>query len=284
MSLLPRLGDPAYLDGHLIAVKVLRDLDRFDWYDSVFLRRFEAAKAFLALAAPEKLAYFVDGFSILKPSPDFTPAVIDDLLDDAGHAAVKMEMAGIAHDKLEKHEISSFGRYVVHDHAPFIDLQRKLLPLASRLAGRELETGYNFLSRYGNAGRCDPHMDQPISMYTLDYCISQTVDWPIHFSQIVEWPSAAGGPQSGADAIADPQIRFEPIALRPNKAVFFCGSSQWHYRDAMPDNGNCDLLFFHYFPAGCSMLVNPSGWIEHFDLPELQPLFDLLDGRLSQAR
>jgi hypothetical protein len=120
-------------------------------------------------------------------------------------------------------------------------------------------------------------MDQPISMYTLDYCIEQDVEWPIFFSPLVDWPTLEQQQAASARGMLhDPDLPYTPYVLQPDSALLFCGSSQWHYREAMTAGSFCNLLFLHYFPAGCEDLVRPEGWARHFALPELEALVDLL--------
>jgi hypothetical protein len=66
-------------------------------------------------------------------------------------------------------------------------------------------------------------------------------------------------------------MRFMPYTLWPGQAVVFSGSSQWHYRNAMPDASGrqfCDLLFFHFIPRGTGELVVPANWPRLFGVPE----------------
>jgi hypothetical protein len=149
----------------------------------------------------------------------------------------------------------------------------------------EVVPGYNFLSLYGQDGRCELHMDEPISMFTLDYCIDQNVEWPIYFSKIVDWPQIdIMRNWQPDDIINDAAMEFSSRTLDPNNAVIFCGSSQWHYRDPIPQAGYCNLLFFHYYPKGAEGLVWPHNWPEHFDCPELQPFCDLIPERERAER
>ncbi|APE27322.1 hypothetical protein [Aurantiacibacter gangjinensis] len=276
-NLSEKLKDPAYLDRHLVAATIVRQLSALDWYDSLFLRHWVAARRYLAIVRPDRLAQFEDGFLALKPAAGFEPIILRDMLGEARRSELAQIVSAMPPSLLETHELSSFGRYVVHDHPPFSALQQELLPLVSDHAGMALEAGYNFLSLYGAEGRCPPHMDQPISMFTLDYCIDQDGEWPIHFSQMVEWPELGKDQALAIHEIAsDERLQFQSVTLQPDDAVFFCGSSQWHYRDPKPASGHCHLLFFHYFPEGCADLVTPSSWPRHFDLPELEPLLDLL--------
>ena len=60
--------------------------------------------------------------------------------------------------------------------------------------------------------------------------------------------------------------------MAPGQAILFSGSSQWHYRDAMPalnTQSSCDLLFLHFIPCGTRELLNPLNWARLFDSPEL---------------
>ncbi len=273
-----KLRDPGYFVLHLQAATAIRSVDRLGWYDSHFLRRLEVAKRFLAKQRPDTLADFEAGFAPLKPRHDFRETLIDDVFDAATHDAI------IAASRAAKPETSAeqqkesadFGREVVWDHPLFLDLQESMRARVSDIVGQPLVSSYNFLSRYGPVGKCKLHLDHPSAMYTFDYCIAQDAVWPIHISRIVEWPSAGTGEGFDPERIkADPAMDFAAHDLRHNQALLFNGSSQWHYRDPKTAGGFCHLLFFHYFPAGCEDLVEPSRWADHFGIAELEPLCDL---------
>lgn len=274
-----RLKDRTYLDQHIVAVGVLARSEKTLWYDSNFLRRFEAAKEYLNQVRPDALDSFVDGFEPIRPPKDFSIRTVEALFDSATHQKIKDIAASIPEQDLEQHELKAFGRYVVHDHPYFDELQRSILPVVSELAGRELVPCYNFLSLYGDSGKCGVHMDEPQAMYTLDYCVDQSAPWPIHFSQIIDWPSRDDlAAWSAEKVLADPSLTFESYELEPNGALLFNGSSQWHYREPNAPGNFCNLLFFHYYPAGYEGLVLPEKWAEYFDLPDLKPLCDLFEG------
>jgi len=278
-----KLRDPAYLDLHFMAVASIRKVGALRWYDSNFLRRFEVAKHYLALVAPGSLDAFVGGFAPLLPRPDFAVTLLSDLFDAQTHAKIVEISRSVpreADHKQQRNELDQFGRHVIWDHPFFLELQSDLVPRVSAIAGCELVPKYNFLSLYGGAGKCDPHMDEPMSMFTLDYCIEQSEEWPIFFSRVVEWPSIDESRDIDLEALkADPHLSFEPYCLKPNEALVFNGSSQWHYRNAIAPGGYCSLLFFHYFPKGCENLVEPPQWSAHFDIPELGPLCDIFRQR-----
>lgn len=273
-----KMRDPAYFALHTQAVCAIRAAGQFAWYDSNFLRRFEAAKLYLAEVRPHALQRFIEGFEPVRPPLDFQVQEVVDLFDEETRERI-LAIARAAKpggSKQDMAEAEDFGRTVIWDDPYLLELQAALLDRMSQIAGRPLATGYNFLSLYGGSGRCEPHMDEPYSMYTLDYCIEQSDDWPIHFSKPVDWPGIEEAKGWNAEALkADSAMAFEPKILKPNQAVFFSGSSQWHYRDPITPGGFCSLLFLHYYPAGCEGLVSPHKWADHFSLPELAPLCDL---------
>lgn len=277
-SIHARLRDPAYFSLHLQAAMAIREVSRFKWYDSHFLRRFEIAKLYLEKVRPDAVGEFVEGFAPIRPDPSFSVTRMDEVFDpptrqriiETSRAAVPTD-----HDS-QSFENSNFGRDVVWDEPFFCELQEHIRPQIEQLTGRKLETSYNFLSRYSGAGVCAPHMDHPDSMFTFDYCIEQSEEWPIHFSKVVDWPTRETVAQLDLAAIKQaPELDFAAHCLRPNQALLFNGSSQWHYRDPITPGGFCNLLFFHYIPAGCGALVEPRRWAEHFAIPELGPLCDL---------
>lgn len=273
-----KLRDPAYFALHTRAVSAIRTAGQFEWYDSNFLRRFEAAKLYLAQVRPDALDRFIEGFGPIRPPMDFHVQDIADLFDlETVERILEISRAAKpGEDADDKFEAEYFGRVVIWDDPYLLELQANLLDRMSQIAGRPLATGYNFLSLYGGSGRCEPHMDEPFSMYTLDYCIEQSDDWPIYFSKPVDWPTRDTARNWDAEALkADKSMAFAPKVLKPNQAVFFSGSSQWHYRDPITPGGFCSLLFFHYYPVDCEGLVSPHRWAEHFGLPELAPLCDL---------
>lgn len=273
-----KLRDPAYLDLHLAAVGVLNRIGKIRWYDAHFLRFYEAAKEYLAIVRPDALAAFIDGFDPLRASADFSVAHLRDLFDEETRARIIGISEAVPreyNDAQEIEEHQNFGRKVVWDDPYFVALQNELLPLVSDVVGTPLVPGYNFLSLYGGTGKCDPHMDEPRSMFTLDYCIDQSDEWPIWFSKLVGWPTAERMHDFDPEAIKrEAALEWQPHLLRPNEALLFNGSSQWHYRDDIRPGGFCNLLFFHYYPAHCEMLIKPRTWPEHFGIPELEPLCD----------
>ena len=266
-------GDPALTEaspsnGHL-----------YPWYDSVWLSKYAEAKAIIARVRPDALPAFVDAFRKLHTRLDFKVRFIERAFDDSTFADIKRTMATLRPMDLELHEAQRFGRFVLHDHPFFTELQQRTLPWISELVGEPVEASYNFLSLYTSNGVCAVHMDAPKAKWTLDLCIDQGAPWPIYFSEVQPWPdSAAEAWKNGGWERSIKQsrsLRFTPYTLQPGQAVIFSGSSQWHYRDPMPEaNGKqfCTLLFCHFIPKGTAEIIKPKHWARMFGVPELSGL------------
>lgn len=244
------------------------------WYDSNWLRCYVAALRVIEQLRPSMRAEFIAAFDRLRTPPSFQVRKVNRVFDDVVMEVIRETIRSLPESHLEHHEIERFGRRVVHDLEIFNELQKTLLPLASELAGEALEPSYNFLSLYTELGVCQPHIDAPTAKWTLDVCIDQSDLWPIHFSQIVPWPDTASfeGSDWQERIKQSPDLRFSAWALKPGEAIWFSGSSQWHYRDnlaAKADKAFCNLLFFHFIPEGLSRIARPENWPELFGLPEL---------------
>ncbi|MEL6368175.1 MAG: hypothetical protein AAFQ16_09490 [Pseudomonadota bacterium] len=271
-----RMRDPDYLDLHMVAIAALSETPGPQWYDAFFLKRYWVAIRVLEQVAPEKVAGFKSAFDTVRPVDGWRPKLMDELFDPATHQRIKDAVRAIPESRFKSYEKETFGRRILHHYPYFVELQAELLDRVSELAGRPLECGYNFLSLYGTGGKCRPHLDEPVSMYTLDFCIDQSDDWPLYFSEPIQWDAIVPDNEwSPTQLLNDPKVQFSEYILRPNQALLFNGSSQWHYRNSITPGGYCHLLFFHYYPKGAAGLVHPEDWADHFDMPELRPLCDL---------
>ena len=248
----------------------------YPWYDSVWLAKYVRAKAIIQMVRPDALTAFVDAFRILRTRPDFQVRLFERPFDDYTLHEIRRVVQSLRPTDLELHEVRAFGRFVVHGHPFFTELQQRTVPLVSEAVGEAVEMSYNFLSLYAAQGVCPPHMDSPKAKWTLDLCVNQSVPWPIHFSQVCPWPDAEAEtwPDEGwENSIKHSQsLHFTPYTLQPGQAVVFSGSSQWHYREAIPAAGVrhfCDLLFFHFIPSGTAELVRPNTWARLFGIAEL---------------
>lgn len=251
----------------------------YPWYDAWWLADYARARAILARERPDMLALFERSLNVLEAPADFVVPRLDGVFDEPTLETIRHTLASLGLEQLETHEAKQFGRFVVHNHPYFTELQNALVPLVSRHAGEPVEPSYNFASLYGSPGVCPPHMDAPDAKWTLDVCVNQSAPWPIHFSQIVPWPAPGDWPEA-EDAFEEAvrtssALRFSPVTLEPGQAALFSGSSQWHYRDRMPSHEGrrfCELLFFHFIPAGTRDLVRPSNWARIFGVPHLAGL------------
>ena len=235
----------------------------YPWYDSVWLTNYTRAKAIITEVKPEALSRFVDAFDVFRTADDFEVKLLNGVFDDDVLQEIRTVMDALHPTALELHEARSFGRFVVHDHPFFTELQNTTLPLVSEAVGAPVEASYNFLSRYTHRGVCAPHMDSPQAKWTLDLCVDQSDPWPISLSQVVPWPEAG---QEWPDVDWEnavksaPGLRFTSYAPHPGQALPCSGSSQWHYREAIEgvaQRAFCDLLFFHFIPRGTAELVRP---------------------------
>ena len=255
----------------------------YPWYDSVWLSTYEEAKAIIRAVRPDALPTFVDEFRGLHTRLDFKVKFLEQPFDDAVLAEIRSVTASLRPTDLKLHEARSFGRFVVHDHPFFAELQQRTIPWVSEIVGEPVEAHYNFLSLYTSKGVCAVHMDAPEAKWTLDLCIDQAAPWPIYFSEVQPWPDSAleawknGGWENNIKQ--SKSLEFTPYTLRPGQAVIFSGSSQWHYRDPMPEAGGkqfCTLLFFHFIPKGTAELVRPRNWARLFGIAELNRLSETI--------
>jgi hypothetical protein len=252
----------------------------YPWYDSGWLTQYEEAKAIVRAAKPDALAAFVEAFRILRTRPDFKVKFFERAFDSATLDEIRRVTASLRPTDLELHEARQFGRFVIHDHPFFTELQRRMVPFVIEAVGEPVEANYNFLSLYTSKGVCAVHLDAPEAKWTLDLCIDQSAPWPIYFSKVQPWPDfnvETWKNEAWENNIKGSRsLEFSSCTLQPGQAVLFSGSSQWHYRDPMPEAGGkqfCTLLFFHFIPRGAADLVRPKNWSRMFGIPELGGLF-----------
>lgn len=247
---------------------------RYPWYDSGWLSDYARATAIVRAVRPDRLTAFLDAFRVFHTRPDFQVTLRERVFDEDTLGATRKVVASLRPSDLELHEARSFGRFVVHDHPFFTELQESLVPLVGEAAGEAVEVSYNFLGLYGRLGVCRPHLDSPSAKWTLDLCLDQSLPWPIHFSETQPWlePDGEAWLTDRWEQDVRESLPFTTHVLQPGQSVIFSGSSQWHYRDAMPiapGRSFCDMLFFHFIPRGTAELVQPANWPRLFGIPEL---------------
>jgi hypothetical protein len=246
--------------------------DDYPWYDSAWLAQYARAREIVRATRPDALAAFLEAFRVLRTRADFEPVHLQRPFGDGELAEIRAVVDSLTPASLELHEARTFRRFVVHDHEVFNRLQQRAVPLVSEAVGEPVEASYNFLSLYASRGVCPIHMDAPEAKWTLDLCVEQAVPWPIHLSAVQPWPETPAA--EWADPHWEERLKrsqpFTSHSMREGEAIVFSGSSQWHYRDAMPARGpedRCTLLFMHFIPAGTAELVDPANWERLLGIP-----------------
>lgn len=258
----------------------VRHPNPFPWYDSEWLHSYVRTKRYLVRRRPELIQAFEEKLAPLRTDPAFKTLRLPRLLDEQTlREARELIQHGLSRWKSD-HEWEDFGRYVVHDHPFFVDLQRQLTPRMAEWVGEEVEPRYCFLSLYRDLGQCPVHMDSPTAKWTLDICINQSSPWPLYVGPTQPWPEQF---RWGREKKWEQRIKqvhpFEPVTLEPGDGAIFSGSAQWHYREAIPNldkNPHCDLVFLHYVPKGYGQISNPGSWAETFGEPRLKKLTPFL--------
>ncbi len=251
-----------------------------DWYDSIWLRQYFEARDIITKVAPHRLKEFEAAMSVFKADPAFKVKYVTQFLDATKLEELREVIAAIPRDHLELHEVRKFGRLIVHDWPPFTQMQNEITDFVSELAGEQVEPRYNFLSLYSRRGICEPHLDTPSAKWTFDLCISQSEPWPISFTSIIDWPDSPEELVDDWRAVKAGRSSHEvtTLALQEGDALLFTGANQWHWRDQIPGaqaRAFCDLLFFHFIPAGTHDLVRARNWAGMFDIPELAGITDV---------
>ncbi len=252
----------------------------YPWYDSVWLENYTIARGIVKRVKPDALAAFEAAFSVFHTRPDFRVKLLEQVFDEGALETLRCVVKSLKPMDFALHEVQLFKRFVVHNHPLITELQTTLIALVSEAVGEPVESNYNFLSLYSGMGVCPVHMDSPEAKWTLDLCLNQSEPWPIYFSRVQRWPEVdsdaallANDENDWEEAIKQSaSLEFSSHTMSPGQALLFSGSSQWHYRNAMPtgrSNSFCDLLFFHFIPRGTGSLLLSENWARIFDIPEL---------------
>lgn len=248
--------------------------NKFPWYDSLWLTQYIAAKEVVKQHYPGRLDEFTSALDVFRTPADFQAKKLENPLGKALFDKALDAARSIPPGKMNKKELLTFGRTILHDLPALVEIQEKLVEMVSEAVNEPVELSYNFLSLYLNVGILSPHLDAPTAKWTLDLCLEQSSPWPVYFSQVVPWPEVCQYSKHGwMDEIRkDKSLHFTPFTLEPGEAVIFSGSSQWHYREPIPQvqkENFCRLVFFHFIPKGSGHLIHPVNWASHFNMPEL---------------
>ena len=99
----------------------------FPWYDSPWLATYVRAKAWIARTHPARLAEFEERLAPLRTDPAFEVKSIPRLFDEDRLQKIRNTIRDLKPAQLELHEARQFGRFIVHDHPYFTELQRGLV-------------------------------------------------------------------------------------------------------------------------------------------------------------
>lgn len=263
---------PGTVDGPDRAAATART---FPWYDSQWLRAFHACRDHLVDRHPERCDDFDDQLEVLRTRSDFV-AGLHDLIDAPTHQRLLDRLCVLTSGRLTRYERQRFGRDILHDDPVFTEVQESLAGSVSTIVGESVEVSYNFLSLYGQAGRCAPHMDAPSAKWTVDHCLEISHPWPLHVGPVESWPDGTHPPPDWhAEAPSEPSARFTQFTQRAGDTLVFGGSSQWHGRSLCESSSepfSAKLVFFHFVPEGTRELIDPASWPQRFDLPCLGPI------------
>lgn len=137
-----------------------------------------------------------------------------------------------AMERTPLHDTTEFVRWQIHNE-PFlkeIHHSEELQELAASIFPEPVKPSYCFLSMYGDGGICPGHVDRPQCVYTIDLCVNQIKEWPIHIGK------------DENDKVGVAYIHKE------GDAICYSGTGQWHYRHKIEDGNKVDMVFFHFVP------------------------------------
>ena len=140
--------------------------ESYPWYDSHWLAEYSRCKALIGQIRPAALSGFVDALRVFETRLDFQTTMLDRIFDADELPDIRGLVADVQPTDLELHEARMFGRFVIHNHPPFTELQRRMVPRISEVVGEDVEVSHNFLSLYGRgwgvsaaSGRTERKMD-----------------------------------------------------------------------------------------------------------------------------
>lgn len=138
-------------------------------------------------------------------------------------------------------DADTFIRYGIHNEPVFVEIHHFILEKMEEWVGLSLVPSYCYASFYGDSGKCPPHVDRGQCEFTLDYCISQSMVWPIYVNHTQD-----------VETVDPVELTYnaQSYELRENEALVFRGTKDWHYRKhPLPEGEFCNMLFFHFVNA-----------------------------------
>lgn len=182
--------------------------------------------------------------------------IVEDLFDDDTHSEIVRYIDEVVPLLSVGLDTELFVRRFRHNDPFFADIHRQLAEFASDLFGEPVKPSYVFLSMYEEGGICPLHTDRPQCYRTIDYLIRQDdpEPWPIHIAGRKTDDEMAAIHEAGLSHPEGQQIderiwaeTWETALIRPNSAVCYSGTHQFHYR-SQKLKGTADLAFFHFVP------------------------------------
>jgi hypothetical protein len=167
----------------------------------------------------EALYQYLFGLSL--PYRKWTPKVIRDVLHDQEKERLKQYIQLVLKKPDLLFSCTIFNRYALYD-SPFLQqIHKELTPIMQKSLGKNVKPTYSYLSMYNSQGICPPHRDISDCQWTLDLCVNQDQEWPIH-------------------------VEDKSFILKENEALIYSGTDQLHWRERIHPNGHCHLVFFHF--------------------------------------
>jgi hypothetical protein len=90
----------------------------------------------------------VEAFKVFHTRPDFAVKLLEKPFDDNTLSEIKRVANSLRPTDLELHEARRFGRFIVHDHPFFTELQQRLIGPVSEAAGESVQVGVDLVGGF----------------------------------------------------------------------------------------------------------------------------------------
>jgi hypothetical protein len=156
----------------------------------------------------------------------FRPVLLDSNIfsdsDKNGITALVAEKAANNKNYIDELHHREVGRWkALREYAD------KLVPVAREVFNDPtLMPTYNVYLKYGSDSHLSMHKDQNACVYTIDYCVSENVDWPL-------------------------TVEGEEFSIPAGRAIAFMGGHDLHGRTSPPGISDAlvENIMFHFCPA-----------------------------------
>ena len=282
------LEDEADRQNFLTAGLLQLSFGNYPWYDAGVRYKIAFAQHYLNKVRPDKVAEFSAALAHFETPSTFQTVSISDFLNRHEFAELQRHNARLRNETNGVDENRLCGRRRFNNYPIFSNFHQRLAGWVTENVGEKVVPSFSLLAQYGPEGKLPLHIDSQDSMWTLGVCIERNVDWPIFISNVVQKvPEPTLEEWKHEQVRADPRLIFRSFSLAPNQAIFYSASSQWHYRNAIPDSlkGFFDIIFFQFVPAHSEVCIKSELWGSYFDCRELAVLHSFFQwkSRLSKA-